>query len=386
MTRLKIAYLCDQSPLNPNTYSGGNARIYQSLQDHAGDVTLLSTRWGAAQPVLDLIRKMPDHTSLRLRWRMHYALAPMIAAQVHWALRETHYDVLFGAYSLHSLSAIKTPYPMVTAFTSDAVQTLYRRSEIGAGHAQSRLISRMAEGWFKQREGRILRDTDLLLWPSDWVAQGTRDLYGLGDKGHVVPWGANMPPLPKPAVKTLCQPLRLLVLGRAWFAKGGPVAFATLQALRAQGVDARLTVIGCTPPDMHLNTHVTVHPHLDKSDPDQLATLNDALAQAHFMIQPSYESYGFAFCEASAHGLPVLCLKVGGVPVRDGVNGHALPIHSSAADYTALIQGYLSDPTRYQQLSQSARHEYETRLNWDSWGRSVGQILRDAVKTGSTAG
>ena len=65
--------------------------------------------------------------------------------------------------------------------------------------------------------------------------------------------------------------MRLLVIGRDWFAKGGPLAFDAMMVLRDKGVDARLTVIGCDPPEFHQNAHVTVHPQLNKAVPAEQA-------------------------------------------------------------------------------------------------------------------
>jgi glycosyltransferase involved in cell wall biosynthesis len=101
------------------------------------------------------------------------------------------------------------------------------------------------------------------------------------------------------------------------------------------------------------------------------------LAQAHFLVQPSFESYGFAFCEASAYGLPSLGLRIGGVPIVEGVNGHALPAGSTAQDFTRLIKTYLDAPDDYARLRETARTEFEEHLNWDAWGRRVKARLRD---------
>ena len=122
-----------------------------------------------------------------------------------------------------------------------------------------------------------------------------------------------------------------------------PIAFETMRLLRARGLDARLTVIGCEPPGAHRDDSVTVHPQLDKTVPADAETFDRCFSRAHFLVQPSYESYGFAFCEASAHGLPSLCLDVGGVPVRDGANGHALPPGSGPRDFAQLIESYVEE-------------------------------------------
>ncbi|MDU8914137.1 glycosyltransferase family 4 protein [Aestuariicoccus sp. MJ-SS9] len=380
---LRIAYLCDFSPLNRNLYSGGNARIYDALRQHAGEVTILPQSWHAAEPLRRLMHAMPEGINLRARWRLHLALAPLIARGVSRELARGRYDVLFGAYSFHSLYRVKPPYPMVTAFTSDATQTVYRNSEIGNWHKSYLRAGRLLDDWIERCETRVLQNADLLLWPSQWLKDAADRRYGLTDEtSKLVPWGANLnTPAPRitPTKISRQGPVRLLLIGRNWFAKGGPIAFDTMTALRANGIDARLTVIGCKPPKFHRTEHVTVLGALDKAVPDQLALFEKTFDNAHFLIQPSYESYGFAFCEASAYGVPSLCLRVGGVPIREGVNGHALPLGSTPADFAAVIERYLDDPAGYWVLGQSTRREFEDRLNWDSWGRRTAALLHDKV-------
>lgn len=380
--RLRIAYLCDLSPLDRDLYSGGNANIHDALVAHAGDVTILRHDWGAAQPIRRAILALPDGLNMRLRWRAHLALRRVAARAVEAQLAENRFDVLFGAYSLASLAGVRVPSHMVSVFTSDAVQTVYKTSEIGRRFGQRRLASALMDRWVERREAEVLRGTDLLLWPSRWMRDATARRYGLSDdKAHLVPWGANIarpaPPAPRPLSRD--APVRLLVIGRDWFAKGGPVAFDTMQALRKRGIDARLTVIGCQPPEIHESGQVTVHAQLNKAVPEELATFEAALRSAHFLVQPSYESFGFAFCEASAHGLPSLCLDVGGVPVRDGINGHALPTGATPEDFARIIMDHLDAPERYAALTRSARDEYEAHLNWDAWGRRAAALMRAAL-------
>lgn len=387
---LRIAYLSDMSPLDRPLYSGGNARIHDALQRHAGEVTILPQTWARAEPVRRLIHAMPEAVSLRARWRAHYALRRVIARGLEAELQRGGYDVLFGAYALHALAGVRVPAGMVTAFTSDATQTVYRLSEVGQAHKRVFMLGPLLDKWVERQERTALAQIDLMLWPSLWLKDAVRSRYG-GEPGrsHLVPWGANIATPPPPPSTTLRRdrPVRLLVIGRDWAAKGGPEAFDTMMTLRAQGLDARLTVIGCQPPGMHCNDHVTVYPQLNKSVPAELARFNAILAQSHFMVMPSFESYGFAFCEAAAHGLPALCLRVGGVPVRDGITGHALPPGADADDFARKILGYLDDPAAYARLSRSARAEFEARLNWDSWGRTTAALLQQAVarKRGRTS-
>ncbi|MCA0962660.1 glycosyltransferase family 4 protein [Salipiger bermudensis] len=380
--RLKIAYLCDFSPLDRFMYSGGNAHMYRALQRHAGEVTILSRSWGLAEPVRRGIARLSDPMQMRLRWRAHLALAPVIARKVRAELSHARYDVLFGTYAFHALHRVTPPYPLVTAFSSDATQTIYRNSEIGSQFGSKYPGGRAFDAWVERCEAEVFNSTDLMFWPSEWLKSGADARYGLDpERSLMVPWGAGIRTAPEvsPAPFGRGLPVRLLLIGRDWFAKGGPTAFDTMTLLRARGVDARLTVIGCQPPECHRNEWVTVHPQLDKGMPDEMAVFERVFAEAHFLVQPSYESYGFAFCEASAYKLPSLCLNVGGVPVRDGVNGHALPPESGPPDFAAMIERYLEAPDEYLALARSARQEFEDHLNWDAWGRTVAAHLRAGV-------
>lgn len=376
---MRIAYLCDISPEHAQPYSGGNARIYNALRAHVGEVDILGQGWGAAEPLRRAIHALPDGVNLRLRWRLHLALARIIARQTAQELAQKRYDVVFGAYSVQSLAGLRLPYPALKAFTADATFSVYKRSEIGQSFGSSVLSRRLLDPLTLRAERKIYRGLDVALWPSDWLKREADALYGLrADQSLVVPWGANIDtpeaearPLPIAAD----APVRLLVVGRDWFAKGGPMAFEVMQLLRAQGVDARLTVIGAEPPEFHRNEHVTVHPSLDKSVPEERARFEAAFRESHFLVQPSFESWGFAFCEAAAYGLPALCLRVGGVPVRGGVTGHALDAGARAEDFAALVMGHIAAPEGYAEMRRSARADFEQRLNWDSWGRSVRAIF-----------
>ena len=381
LDRLKIAYLCDQSPLVPSTYSGGNTRMFKALQCHVGDVTLIDASWYLAEPVRRLMAILPEAVQLRARWRLHYALAPMIARGVTREIAKDQYDAVFCAYSLQSMSRVKTGPKVLRVFTSDATQTTYRQSEIGQVFGSYWSASRKLDAWVATNERRALTSMDLLLWPSEWLHNLCLETYGLRpDACRVIPWGAGIDTWPRPGQPSPIgrdHPLNLLVVGRDWFAKGGPVAFETMTTLRDRGIDARLTVIGCTPPAFHRSAQVVVHPSLDKTRASDMKIFEQVFDTAHVMVMPSHESYGFAFCEASAYGVPSLCLRVGGIPIRDGINGFALTNGSGPSDFADHIERLVADPDGYVRLRQTTRAEFETRLNWDSWGKQVAHLIAD---------
>jgi len=382
--RLKIAYLCDQDPKDPHTYSGGNARLYNTLQAHVGDVHVLNQSWYWVEPIHWLIKKMPLAIVMRAQWRLHLAFAPIIARGVRKQLAKGEFDVLFGIYSFHSLYKLRPPKDILTVYTSDATPTAYKNSVIGESFGSFWSISRRLDPLILNVEKDVFQKTDLMFWPSQWLKDEADRLYGLSDDNSLhVSWGANIvspdaETAPLPLIKD--RPIELLMIGRNWHAKGGPASFEIMQILRKKGLDARLTVIGCTPPEECRSGHMTVHPNLDKSIPEQLAIFTDALRSAHFFVMPSFESFGFAFCEASAYGLPSLCYRIGGVPVRDGINGHAFAVGNDTACFAAKILHYLEHPDDYATLRQNCRKEFEDRLNWRVWGQKVLHHIKQALK------
>jgi glycosyltransferase involved in cell wall biosynthesis len=377
--RLKIAYLCETDPKHAWAHSGGNTRIFNVLQEHVGDLTFIGQSWGWLDFLRLFIQKMPEKINLRLRFRVHLLLSRFIARYTVKQLKKQHYDVLFCSYSFFCLANLKTPYPILTVFTSDATFTGYKNSEVGAAFDSMFSLSRKFDTYIKKMEDRVYGATDLMLWPSDWTKSSSDRLYALSDaQSKLVYWGANIekPPIEDLSLDTAVSgQIRLLLVGRDWYHKGGPLVFSVLEALLAKNIDASLTVIGCVPPDEHRNDRVTVYPQLDKTKQDELQTFKQAFKDAHFFVMPSYEAYGFAFCEAAAYGLPALCLNVGGIPVVEGVSGHALPKASTANDFVALLERYLADEAAYKALRQSTRKFYEENLNWEAWAGHTKKLI-----------
>lgn len=385
--RLKIAYLCETSPVHEWGHSGGNTRIYNSVQKHLGEVTILNNGWGLLEPIRFLINKLPLGISMRLRFRVHILLGPLIARKVAKELKKDEFDVLFCSYSFFCLSGLKLPYPLTTVFTSDATYTAYKFSEVGSRFENHFSLSRLLDPLIRSAEQKVYSQTDLVLWPSQWIKDTSDSLYGLtDDRSHMVHWGANIFP-PELDDLRLNNPIdgeiQMLLVGRDWFPKGGPMVFELLKSLIDKGIKAHLTVVGCTPPDFHMHENMTIYPHLDKSIPEECEKFISLYKDSHFFVMPSYEAYGFAFCEASAYGLPALCLRVGGVPVKDGSNGHTLPASSTAEDFANKIESYIHNQELYLQLRRTTRSYYEENLNWDAWGEKASHLILEKLKCGN---
>jgi glycosyltransferase involved in cell wall biosynthesis len=140
------------------------------------------------------------------------------------------------------------------------------------------------------------------------------------------------------------------------------------------GYDAELTVVGCHAPKGVAHPRLRVIPFLNKQVPEERALFERLWREADFFIFPTrFEAAGLVLCEASAHALPAIAAHTGGVPslLREGRNGYTVASEAGGSRYAEIIASLADDPERYAALCQSSREEFETRLNWDSWGEGV---------------
>jgi glycosyltransferase involved in cell wall biosynthesis len=142
-------------------------------------------------------------------------------------------------------------------------------------------------------------------------------------------------------------------------------------------------VVGCVPPVRFDETYVRVLPALRKDVPAERERLSRLFLDATFLLLPTRaECFGMVFCEASAHGTPSVATDTGGVrgAVEDGENGILLPLEAGAIVYAEVIARLFADCGRYDALVRSSRAAYESRLNWDSWGRRMAPLLTSVIE------
>jgi glycosyltransferase involved in cell wall biosynthesis len=231
-------------------------------------------------------------------------------------------------------------------------------------------------------ERRAIARAAAIVMPSEWAAKSARTTYAAQPESvHVVPFGANLdsPPSLEDAIQPRStQTCELLFVARDWDRKGGDVAWHTVEALIAHGVDAHLTIVGCVPPDGRESPAVRVIPYIDKDIPEARDEFRRLLLTAHFNVLPTRaDCTPIAICEASAHGLPTVVTDTGGVRGALFEHENGILVHAGATgdDIAAVVESVIAEPSRHAELSRSARAVYEDRLNWDSWGLRMQKIL-----------
>jgi glycosyltransferase involved in cell wall biosynthesis len=89
------------------------------------------------------------------------------------------------------------------------------------------------------------------------------------------------------------------------------------------------------------------------------------------------ETYGMVATEALARGIPVLAVRVGGLPVAVGhaPDGSVPGLLVEADELTGAVRRWLTDASLRERLRRSARDRRKTLAGWDVTARTVSGVL-----------
>jgi glycosyltransferase involved in cell wall biosynthesis len=378
---LRLAVLSAWDPFDRRHTSGTIFYMCQALAARGHTLVPL----GPVHPLAEHVGRWRNRASralLRKRWPFAHGepLARAYARAFAPRLRAAGpVDAVFAPFAAAELSALDVSAPVL--YASDAVIPIAQDynpafSDFSPAYAREA----------REVERRAIARAAIVTFPSAWAADGARAAYPVApERIRIVPYGANLDTVPSEATVREAKRVassRILFIGVRWEEKGGPLLVRALDALRARGADATLTVVGCRPSSGDLRPWMTVIPRIDKRVPGEQAQLVALLADARLLVVPTRsDAYGIVFAEAAACGTPSITTDTGGVSaaVIEGVTGHLLPISAGPDLYAAAIDALLTDTARYTALSTSARAHHERTQSWDAWGRAMDAALQAMV-------
>jgi glycosyltransferase involved in cell wall biosynthesis len=161
-------------------------------------------------------------------------------------------------------------------------------------------------------------------------------------------------------------PLKFLYAGRLLYWKGVHIALRAFAQLRSMGVDARFTIVGDGPERSRLEQEaassavrdrVEFIPRIPQPKLFELYDTHDLL-----LFPSLHDSGGYVVLEALSHGLPVVCLDLGGpneiVTTNSGIvvsaSGGEKNTEQLATSMTAAIFQLLETPEKMAELSTGA--------------------------------
>jgi glycosyltransferase involved in cell wall biosynthesis len=313
----------------------------------------------------------------------HPRLLRAYAQQIRARLRQLQPDLVF-AMGTALIADLQTHYP--TAFWVDA--TFAGMKEFYGSFAD---LAEVSIRDCERSDGNAICRSQLAIYSSEWAAESARANYPVNARTvHFVNFGANLERTPgtEEIAKVIRQrerkTCRLLFVGVDWHRKGADQAVAIATALKGEGIDVRLAIIGCQPPaGVVLPNFVELVGFLDKRTKEGTERIAQYFRNSHFFVLPTRaEAYGMVFCEASAFALPSIAPRVGGVPsiIEDGVNGWLLPPEALPADYARLLASQWKDRAGYEAIASACHRVYCDRLNWDAAASRAATLLRRCVR------
>ena len=240
-------------------------------------------------------------------------------------------------------------------------------------------------------EKLALEKCKLAIYSSDWAAKTAIENYQVSQsKVKVVPFGANIEcDRSLDDIKAIVDSrpssqCNLLFLGVDWFRKGGDIALEVARELNQQGLNTKLTVVGCQPiTNKPLPTFVKSLGFISKDSKEGRRKFDQIISDSHFLVLPSQaECYGIVFCEANSFGVPCIATDVGGITtvIKENLNGKTFSKDAKIADYCAYISNLFTDYSQYKSLALSSFKEYQLRLNWSVAGKAVKKLLMELIE------
>lgn len=383
MKRIRIAYLSVNDPLDKRSWSGTTYYIGQTLKKNVGEVDFLGP---IEQPwLLDkLLRGVAKFTRIVFKKEYNTKYSLLLSWYTSRALKKKmkgrEYDCVVAPAAATEFSYFDTHLPSI--YISDTTFELishYYTKDFG-------MISRFSKWEGGHLEKRSLRKASLIVYFSRWAERSAIEDYGIAsEKIGVMPLGANMDHAPGREgmfEKEKNPVLTLLYLAVEWERKGGDIAYDALLHLHKMGMDARLIVCGCIPPENVRHPQLEIIPFLNKNIPQDHQRFIDLLSSSHFLLLPTRADCSLLVaCESNAYGMPAITTATGGVTdiVKDGINGYCLPHKAGGEAYAEKIASIFNDKERYHRLIQSSRQRYEEHLNWDKWAEGFRKLYQTHI-------
>lgn len=294
-------------------------------------------------------------------------------------VERNNYDAVIALHASTIVPELQISCPII--YVTDATASL-----LNSYYPQRQALSEQNVQWLHECELATINRADAVLVPTQWAADSALQDYGAeASRLHVFEWGGNLDNLPDLTEKQrhkATDPVQFLFVGLDWHRKGGDVATEMIEHLRADGVNALLTVVGASIPRKQRSPFVRSVGMLNRANPEESEQLDQLFHAADFYIHPARaECYGHVLCEALGFGVPVIATRTGGISqcVIDGETGILLPPDSPAEDYSERVQGLIADKLRMEEMQTNAVLDFRKRLNWDRWASRVQLLLQELV-------
>lgn len=219
---------------------------------------------------------------------------------------------------------------------------------------------------FLRYERDLYRGADAVAVTGSHVERTLIEKYGCNpSRVKTVHIGANVAIVPVSTEPARYKAKHVLFVGVEWERKGGPALVEGFRQAAEAHPDARLTIIGCTPPvtDPRISVLGTVKR-------DKMAGHYEAASV--FCMPSLIEPLGIAAVEASLFRLPVVATRIDGFfeTVTDGETGILVPLNDPPAIAAALCRLF-DHPEEARRMGLAGFERNYRRFDWNEVGRRL---------------
>jgi glycosyltransferase involved in cell wall biosynthesis len=375
-----VVLLSSSDPLDVHSFSGSIYYMAKALKSEFPEIEIVrSSRPFWFSPLQRLLLKTTNGRVDPYYWRfLNRRFARRLRKR--WLGQRV---VVIGVVNAALVAELAASVPVINI--SDSTYDLMRTEHEVFWSLDQRTAARAEED-----ELNSIKRSVHSSFSSQWAANSAIHHYGADPKDvSVISWGCNFDTVPAAEARSgvsTANECRLLFIGGEWLRKGGDVVCAAAEILASKGIPLCVDLVGVSPPeDLPPQPWLHHHGYLSKSDKKQLALLHSLMRDADLLFLPTRKDCTpMVFAEANAFGTPALTRDVGGVAdvVHDGANGIVLPEEAPAAQFAAAIESLWNNAERLAQLRTSARHEYESRLNWAVWAQRIAELVDELAAKG----
>ena len=225
-----------------------------------------------------------------------------------------------------------------------------------------------------EREVAEWEHANVILAASEFVAEGLRNRGVRQSKIKLVPYGLDLSRYgpPHTPVSRPPQPLRVLFAGAVGLRKGAPYLLEALRLIGPSRVEGRFAGKVELGRDK-LAPYTSVARFLGAVPRNQMPQL---FRWADVFVFPTVcDGFGFVQAEAIASGVPVIATPNCGSVVRDGIDGHIVPI-GDAKELARALEGYIEQPNHLNRQKSEA-YAGRDRLGLESYGNRLIEALRE---------